>query len=1701
MSFAQGKLHFSKDVFYGRKYELDTLMELYQYISDYNDVTGEITTANRIGGVGALDGNGGGGADGSLSPLSPSRRSSSLGFENLSRRSLFFESLMGSHQELQRELQHQQQQVEQQHHLLQHGQKPKASKHHRHGNDEDGHDGPTQQMMPSSITNHLHDVEDYDDDDDAENDNKYKETSSESNNSQEKANAVVPTKGNNKSDRRKNWNLAKYSLRKLGISTKGMNPDQNVDGEDDENDDTLHDDDDFDVNHRYQQPEQRHPPRVKGNPKLYTNSLPELPTPNDNVDGSSELDMKGGEKHSLNCAASASSTASSRQGSTAGAASAEGSVGGDSNGRSRDSNNENDSTASGDIGRDTMLQQQRLMESFASRRQSHSVVRSGPRRSVFQEKAQQILHVKRFLTAFSHTTVSTKTLLRQTHCTKLMVFIGGFPGSGKTRLLHEFVRQVQMRTKLKQPPPTSNSGSGGASSSHSNTSTPLSPSFHILSGRFEKPQHQHDGSSRQTDENSYDITKPLRTIALAISDWIINFYTTNNVHGTNSMFNQTLDPTLNPPRHDDYDPDIAAGPNMHKQQAENDEEERRRLKLHILAAIPREADQQLMLNVIPGLSLVLGRDCHQRGANYYYYNAAGNCQYQESDDGQFNGVGVNIMHFKSVFERLLRAIGTFSERRPMLFLLDDMQWSDSLSRDVLSSLVMDRRLSHFFFIGAFRSNEVAPPSSVTGTSRVPTTTVVVSSNDIAAQSQKPLQQRRHPLMVWMKKMQFGSGRDGQPVVQRMHLENHSHADIKRLISSVLRLDTEEVEPLSSIVFKKTAGNIRYAKHAMKELRSNDMLKFSFLSYRWEWGDLVKIEDSLTISYNLVDLNVVKLQFLPTVLQAVLTVAAFLLRKHFDVSTIHEFLNDPRVTQASAAFTIATIAEGFHLQEHEIHQLLDTAVQEGLLEKSHSNGADEAAGGAGSGDKKYRFSHERIQQVAQHALITADESQLLRLQLGKFLLAGMTTTSGRYKKRRPEWRLFVAATHLNEIPLSIFHDDNDVDLMDIANLNLNAGIKAVKHCAFPSACEYFGKGIQALEMKIALSSSTFTSWQLYYGVAYKLYSESANARHVVGDYEVCRDHSQLVLKNAKTIIEKLPVYKCLECCLSRQGKHSEAMKLIVAVVKSLGALPERYMKITIFLDVMKARLLLGRHTDDQIVALPYISDPIQLVTMDFLSRLARRAALAGDFQTMVASSLRALIFTFKYGLCGDSAVAIASCGRIYCTVMGDRGMGHRLGRLATMILGKCHSKHEESWVNLLDGFFISAASAPLTECLKTLQYGFKGAVEAGEVEGAGWNGYSSNITAFQLGFPLKIVHETGSVLMEHYVRYKISSCHDNMQALIAHYEYLMGVKKPNWQEIEADITSGQYTKGNEGMGFLRLLQACLAYRLGNLDVAEKAFRLWRRRQGSRRSSAHQCHFGSSTTLLFQVLIASSLYRQSGKGIYRFKARKANKEICRAVKAGALNDLHKAYIMDAEFSASFYRQRPNVIQKKFDLAIQLASRAGFTQDAALANELAGEAMLRANERHQASEYLTRAYSLYTEWGAQAKVEQLVAKHGLLVNREQSTVSSNDSKRFLSDKYRTSLRNSTALMQHSLQLDRLPEYDGDDDYGSSEGESMIVSEKDEESKVEIEATVEEEEGVEQFFGMSPSSTQEIPNHRSTTRQQQMSMEAPWLSFPKSS
>merc|ERR1719203_1569247 len=91
-------------------------------------------------------------------------------------------------------------------------------------------------------------------------------------------------------------------------------------------------------------------------------------------------------------------------------------------------------------------------------------------------------------------------------------------------------------------------------------------------------------------------------------------------------------------------------------------------------------------------------------------------------------------------------------------------------------------------------------------------------------------------------------------------------------------------------------------------------------------------------------------------------------------------------------------------------------------------------------------------------------------------------------------------------------------------------------------------------------------------------------------------------------------------------------------------------------------------------------------------------------------------------------------------------------------------------------------------------------------------------------------------------------------------------------------------------------------------------------------------------------------------------------------GNLNVHHMMLLLEAEECTLKKNIEMDVVRAKFDAAISAASRSGFANDSALANERAGVFCLTRGDTYWANSYITRAHQRWAEYGALALCRKL-------------------------------------------------------------------------------------------------------------------------------
>lgn len=295
------------------------------------------------------------------------------------------------------------------------------------------------------------------------------------------------------------------------------------------------------------------------------------------------------------------------------------------------------------------------------------------------------------------------------------------------------------------------------------------------------------------------------------------------------------------------------------------------------------------------------------------------------------GVAESLVQLKYRLRLVMEAV---TQIQPVIMVLDDLQWADQASLDLITSIATYSKLSNFGLIGAYRDNQIDD---------------------------------KHP---WFKAMEQIRNHQNTSVTD-IQIGSFDQDTVNKYVANLLGLDPDMTIPLSELVYSKTKGNVFFVRQLLELLVNKKLLYYSFHTYRWEWN-VDRAREEVNISDNVVDLVVGKIQRHTTELQNVLKTAAALSAR-FDLNVLQAVLLD--------LFPNAEWMRGDRL-----HQGLQLAVSDGLLESAagpttismeSSRDGEQAAYSLIPNDllqmlmesaqgttTSFRFAHDRIQQVRQ-----------------------------------------------------------------------------------------------------------------------------------------------------------------------------------------------------------------------------------------------------------------------------------------------------------------------------------------------------------------------------------------------------------------------------------------------------------------------------------------------------------------------------------------------------------------------------------------------------------------------------------------------------------------------------------------------------------------------------------------------------------------
>lgn len=198
-----------------------------------------------------------------------------------------------------------------------------------------------------------------------------------------------------------------------------------------------------------------------------------------------------------------------------------------------------------------------------------------------------------------------------------------------------------------------------------------------------------------------------------------------------------------------------------------------------------------------------------------------------------NSGAVARNQFRRIVPSLLSAVGS-SLKAPIILFLDDLQWSDLASLELLRDLACNNMNSSFMVVGACRGNEVGFDD---------------------------------PLSVMLRRLE---DKDNVKITN-IAISNLTLCAVQEFVADALQLPVPVIQSLADIVYRESEGNVFYMIRFLQTLKDSGFLYRESKSQQWKW-DEEQIRPRFNDVLQLLSAAIVKL---PEHVQQVLQVAACL----------------------------------------------------------------------------------------------------------------------------------------------------------------------------------------------------------------------------------------------------------------------------------------------------------------------------------------------------------------------------------------------------------------------------------------------------------------------------------------------------------------------------------------------------------------------------------------------------------------------------------------------------------------------------------------------------------------------------------------------------------------------------------------------------------------------------------------------------------
>ncbi len=588
--------------------------------------------------------------------------------------------------------------------------------------------------------------------------------------------------------------------------------------------------------------------------------------------------------------------------------------------------------------------------------------------------------------------------------------------------------------------------------------------------------------------------------------------------------------------------------------------------------------------------------------------------------------------FELVFFDFIQAFAR--KEHPTVIFLDDMQWADLASLDLIKKLLKDDSLKYLLLIGVYRDNETQPG---------------------------------HPLLDMIDDLKKMHVPMGSIQIKPLGLDS-----IKELVDDTLNTHLD-VTPLAELILDKTGGNPFFVNTFLTMLYEENYLVFDSKSSEWIW-DITSLK-SLTITDNVVDLVINKIEKLPKSAQELLQMAACV-GNQFDLKTLASIYGKSLEETANDLWPnlesnlIIPLSDGYKLI---------------IADPDYASGKKPIL---------YRFSHDRIQQSAA-TMLTADQLSKVNLKIGRLMLT--TNTPEEINEH-----LFEITNHFNE---SLDLLTNDSEKFEVAQLNFRSGEKAKTSIAYESAAIYYERTIDLLGIN---------AWENHYQMMLDCHLGYAESIHLLGRFDEADKQFNILINKAKTRLDKARIIMLQALSYAVQSKLEEAVDSGLRGLAVLGMPAKRYpSNLKVFIEIIKTYLAVRKLTINDMLRIPALTDPEKILYVDFIERVCTSAYLS-DPNLLAYLGLKNLRYCLIHGYTAASSTNYLVYSMILVAGFHRYETGHEFSKLALQVADKFDDFRIRSMIYFTSDVLVFPWKEPYRDCFVRINKAYHFSRQAGDL---------------------------------------------------------------------------------------------------------------------------------------------------------------------------------------------------------------------------------------------------------------------------------------------------------------------------------------------------------------------------------------------------